>query len=97
MHDSRSKDMSDVEPAAEGRSSRTVARMVAILLLVAALAVEGYYVASLQRTVERQKEEIKNISLQLQTLKSERMELRDTLSVMDQTRGGSQNGNTAVR
>ena len=69
-----------------GVSVRAGVRLLLALLLVGAMCLEGYYVAVLRKTVERQDEELRDISKELQTLKIERTELNDKLSSIEQMR-----------
>jgi hypothetical protein len=62
-------------------------RLLLVVVLLGAIVLEGYYVAVLRKTVERQDEELRNISRELQTLKIERAELKDKLSSVEQMRG----------
>lgn len=85
------------EPA-PGRSSdgRHIAlRLLAVLLLMAAVAVEGYYIFVLRDKIDRQTEELRTISIQLQSSKNEGTDLREELSSMKKMAGEGKDGNTA--
>ena len=51
-----------------------------ISLLLVAIVAEGYYIYLLQDNIEKRNDELKNISIQLQFLKNERVELKAALS-----------------
>lgn len=86
------------EESAPGRSAdrtRLVLKLLLILLLMAAVAVEGYYMLVLQDKVDRQTEELRNISIKLQSSKNESANLREELSSMKKMAGEGKDGNTA--
>ncbi len=70
-----------------------------VFFLLAALCIEGYYILVLRDTIEKQKDDLKNISIQLQSLKSERINLHEELSSIKKATGdnGDDHGNTARR
>lgn len=72
-------------------------RLLFILLLAAAVFMEGYYIFVLRDKINKQTEELKDISLQLQFLKNERDDLHEELSSVKKSAGESQNGNTTER
>lgn len=67
----------------------------AVLLL--AVCFEGYYIFYLRATVKQQTEDLRNISTQLQLLKSERKILNDELSSAKNQAGGINYGNSTQR
>ncbi len=72
-----------------------VRKLLLILLLLAAVAAEGYYILVLQDKVERQAEELRNISIKLQSSKNESADLREELSSIKKMAGEGKDGNTA--
>jgi len=72
-------------------------RLLFILLLATVVFIEGYYIFVLRDKINKQTEELKNISLQLQFLKNERDNLHEELSSVKKSAGESQNGNTTER
>lgn len=68
-----------------------------IFLLVVSIIVEGYYIYLLKNRIEKQDDELKDISVQLQFLKNEREDLKASLSSANKTIGDSGNGNTTER
>jgi hypothetical protein len=85
------------EESAPGRSDRTrlVRKLLLVLLLMAVVALEGYYIFVLQDKVERQSEELRNISIKLQSSKNESADLREELSSIKKMAGEGKDGNTA--
>ncbi len=85
------------EPAPGGSSDgrRIALRLLAVLLLMAAVAVEGYYIFVLRDKIDRQTEELRTISIQLQSSKNEGTDLREELSSMKKMAGEGKDGNTA--
>jgi len=75
----------------------TTLRYLAVAALLAALCFEGYYIFLLRTTIKQQTEDLRNISVQLQLLKSERETLNDELSSARKQAGESDDGNTAQR
>lgn len=73
-----------------------VLRLFFIAVLSVAVVAEGYYIYLLQDKIEKRNDELKNISVQLQFLKNERAELKETLSSAQQT-GDGDNENTPER
>jgi len=83
---------------APGRSSdgtRIAFKLLLVLLLMAAVAVEGYYIFVLRDKIERQTEELRTISIQLQSSKNESTDLREELSSIKKMAGEGKDGNTA--
>ena len=72
-------------------------RLFLIVLLIVAVIAEGYYIYLLQNKIEERNDELKNISVQLQFLKSEGEDLKSKLSTAEKTTGDAGNGNTAER
>jgi hypothetical protein len=77
--------------------ARPVLRLIIVLALLAALLFEGYYIFVLRETIDSRNEELKNISVRLQSLKSERDELQEELSSIKKTTGENRDGNTPER
>ncbi len=75
----------------------TAVRFLAVAALLAALCFEGYYIFSLRATIKRQTEDLRNISVQLQLLKSERESLNDELSSAKKQAGEKDDGDTSQR
>jgi len=85
------------EESAHGRSAdgtRLVLKLLLALLLMAAVAAEGYYILVLQDKVDRQTEELRNISIKLQSSKNESADLREELSSIKKMAGEGKDGNT---
>lgn len=84
------------EESAPGRSDRIrlVRKLLLVLLLMAVVALEGYYIFVLQDKVERQSEELRNISIKLQSSKNESADLREELSSIKKMAGEGKDGNT---
>jgi len=82
-----------------GNARGSVFRIVVIFFLLAGLCVEGYYIFVLRDTMEKQAEELKNISIRLQSLNNERTNLREELSSIKKSTSdnGDDHGNTADR
>ena len=73
-------------------------RLFLIVLLIGAVIAEGYYIYHLQNKIEERNDELKNISVQLQFLKSEGEDLKSKLSTAEKTApGDAGDGNTAER
>jgi len=68
-----------------------------IILLVVAIIIEGYYIYLLKDKIEKQDEELKDISVQLQFLKNEREDLKTSLFSANKTTGDPGHGNTSDR
>jgi hypothetical protein len=82
-----------------GNARGSVFRIVVIFFLLAGLCFEGYYIFVLRAKIEKQAEELKNISIQLQSLNNERINLREELSSIKKSTNdhGDDHGNTADR
>lgn len=72
-------------------------RLFMIVLLVVAVIVEGYYIHLLQDRIEKQTDELKNITVRLLLLKSEEEDLKARLSAAQKTEGDPGSGNTTER
>ncbi len=85
--------------AKEVREKATAAalRYFVVAALLAALCIEGYYIFSLRATIKKQTEDLRNISVQLQHLKSERETLNEEISSARKNAGGKDDGNTSQR
>jgi len=76
--------------------TRAILRLFVMLGLIAAILLEGYYILELRYRTENQEEELKAISLQLQSLRNERDALHEELSSLKKA-GEKKNGNTSQR
>ena len=87
------------EGAKEVRAKAIVAavRYLVVAALLAALCFEGYYIFSLRATIKKQTEDLRNISVQLQLLKSERETLNEEISSARKLAGEKDDGNTSQR
>jgi hypothetical protein len=74
--------------------NRTILRIFLMLGLTAAILLEGYYILELRYRTEDQEEELRTISMQLQSLKNERDALRGELSLIKKA-GENNNENTS--
>lgn len=72
-------------------------RYLVVAALLAALCFEGYYIFLLRATIKRQTDDLRNISVQLQLLKSERETLNEEISSARKHAGEKDNGNTTQR
>ena len=63
-------------------------RLLLLLGLLAGLLMEAYYIVVLRGTIGRQTEDLRNISMELQTLRTDNAALREELNVMQGKRGG---------
>lgn len=69
-------------------------RFLLVAMLAAAVAAEAYYIGVLRDTIDRQTEELRNLSIQLQSSKNESTDLREELSSMKKLAGEKKDGNT---
>lgn len=76
--------------------TRAILRLFVMLGLIAAILWEGYYILELRYRTENQEEELKAISLQLQSLRNERDALHEELSSLIKA-GEKKNGNASQR
>ena len=80
------------------RLKQLVIRLFLVFLLGALVIAEGYYIFILRDKIDRQTEEIKNVSMQLQQLKLERGNLSEELSSITKPTTGEENdGDTDKR
>ncbi len=82
-----------------GNARGNLFRSLIIFFLLAALCIEGYYIFVLRDTIEKQTDDLKNISIQMQSLKNERIKLHEELSSIKKSTGdkGDDHGNTPRR
>ena len=80
------------KPAGWTRKARNI---FLLLILIAALAAEGYYIFVLRDKIEKQTEELRDISIQLQSSKNESADLREELSSIKKMAGERKDGDTA--
>jgi uncharacterized protein YlxW (UPF0749 family) len=84
-----------------GRAARTLSRplirILLVLFLLAVVAVEEYSILALRDKIAEQREEMNNISLQLQTLKKERAALGQELSSVKKSAGDKKDGTASER
>lgn len=62
-----------------GRVRQVMRKYLAITILLAAICLEGYYISLLSDTLQKQAEDLRSISAQLQLLKSERESLNEEI------------------
>ncbi len=74
--------------------TRTVLRLLLMFGLVVAVLLEGYYIFELRYRMGNREEELKTISMQLQSLRNERDALQEELSSMKKS-GENKDGTTA--
>lgn len=95
--------MSDKSKRENIRSShlklkQLVIRVFLVLLLSSLVMAEGYYIFILKDKIDKQTEEIKNVSMQLQQLKLERGNLSEELSsIKKPPTGEEKDGDTNKR
>lgn len=80
-----------------GLRTNLAVRWVLILLLLAAIVLEAYYIVMLRGTIAQQSEDLRQISVQLQTLRSESSSLQDELTSARKNRGEDTNEHTPDR
>jgi hypothetical protein len=73
---------------------RPLAGLVLVVLLAAAIALETYYLLVLRERIDAQTEELRSLSIQLQSSKGESVQLREELSSMKKLAGEKKDGNT---
>ena len=76
---------------------QVVGRYLAVAALLAVVCLEGYYIMVLRDTIQRQTEDLRNISVQLQLLKSERDSLNEEISSVRSRAEEDGNGDTVKR
>ncbi len=74
---------------------RMAVNIAFVFILIAAAAAEGYYIFVLRDKIEKQTEELRNISMQLESSRSESADLREELSSIKKMAGERNDGNTA--
>ncbi len=79
------------------RTTGNIVRYVALAALVAVVCLEGYYIIMLRDVIRQQSEDLRNISVQLQLLKSEREQLNEEISSVKEKTGDKDNGNISDR
>lgn len=83
-----------------GGGERRLARALRVLvlgLLLGVVACETYYIVSLRKRVSARSDELKSLSMQLQSLRNERAELHEELSSIKYSNGEDTDGNPSVR
>jgi len=87
------------EEAKEVRATAmvTAVRYLVVAALLAALCFEGYYIFTLRATIKKQTEDLRNISVQLQFLKSEHKTLSEELFSARKQAGEKNDGNATQR
>ena len=76
---------------------RALIPIVLSIALVAAVFAEGYYIFSLRNIIEKQSEDLKNTSMQLQSLKNARSSLQEELDSIKKIAGDGKDGTTPQR
>ena len=89
--------MEDGAKEIRARSMVAAVRYLVVAALLAALCVEGYYIIVFRATIKKQTEDLRNISVQLQLLKSEHETLRQEVSSAGKYAGEKDDGNTGQR
>ncbi len=80
-----------------GKNARRALRYLVIIMLFVAVCFEGYYIFVLRATVKRQTEDLRNISIQLQMMKSERERLSEEIFSAKEKSGEGNYGDTIQR
>jgi predicted Holliday junction resolvase-like endonuclease len=70
---------------------------VVLCALILVVGIEGYYIYSLRDTIEKQSEELNHTSLQIQTLRQERISLEEELRLIKKMAGEQNDGNSTQR
>ncbi|MHB8880714.1 MAG: hypothetical protein ACYC69_04280 [Thermodesulfovibrionales bacterium] len=73
---------------------RALAGVLCALALFMAVLAEGYYIFSLRDIIERQSDELKNTSLQLESLRNASSSLREELDSIKKMAGDRKDGTT---
>ena len=76
---------------------KSAVRYLVIAALIAVVCLEGYYIFVLRGTIRRQTEDLRNISVQLQLLKSERESLNEEISSVRNRSEEEGHGDTVQR
>ena len=66
-----------------------IGKSLLVFSIIAALVIEGYYIFLLQDKIDRQTEELKNISVELLFLKNEREKLNNEISSVKKQTGNN--------
>ncbi len=74
-----------------------IGKYLAVAALLALVCLEGYYIVLLRDTVRRQAEDLRDISVRLQNLRSERDILYEEISVARKQAEEGNHGNTINR
>jgi len=82
---------------ARARAIVSAVRYLVVAALLVALCFEGYYIFLLRATIRKQTEDLRNISVRLQFLKSERDTLSEEISSARKRAGEKNDGNTTQR
>ena len=80
-----------------GDVKQVIGRYLTVAVLVAAVCLEGYYIMVLRDTIRRQAEDLRNISVHLQVLKSEQDNLNEEISAASKQSEEGTHGNTIKR
>lgn len=73
---------------------RALIRILLGIALVVAVFAEGYYIFGLRDIIEKQSEELKNTSMQLQSLRNTRSSLQEELDSIKKMAGDRKDGTT---
>jgi hypothetical protein len=89
----------NVTSGQRGLLRRNVLGLFLIFFLVTAVCMEAYAIFVLRDTIEKQADELKNISIQLQSMKTERVNLHEELSSIKKStsNNGDDDGKTQHR
>lgn len=79
------------------RGHSLAGRWLMVLALLAAITVEAYYIVALRGTIVRQAEELRQISGELQSLRTERAALQEELTSTRRSRGEDTHEHTPER
>jgi hypothetical protein len=81
----------------DGRRLGQAFRFLALCFLLTLVVCETYYVVMLRERFSVRSEEVKNISMQLQSLRNESAALHEELSSIKSAAGEDADGNLSVR
>jgi hypothetical protein len=76
---------------------RTLIPILLGIALLASVFAEGYYIFALRDIIEKQSEELKNTSMQLQSLRNARSSLQEELDSIKKMAGDGKDGTTPQR
>jgi hypothetical protein len=76
---------------------QVIGRYLAVAALLAVVCLEGYYIMVLRDRIQRQTEDLRNISIQLQLLKGERDSLNEEISAVRDRAELGDHGDTVKR